>query len=202
MFVYTIVFLTDYLFYVKQPSSYVYVSRRTWLLFTAGQASIIVLFWADFQPYIAHAWTELLFLGLLTSVVTYFTYALNKENAPVCYVTARTERCLSPGYVIVKGSEIVFQQLVYVAIAVSLVTVVGLHWLTYVLYMIILSIIHAPVVIDMDRSVRKILVFGLTVISAPIFYVYAELQYFFPAVYLHSMMYVFYWLTFADFGDD
>lgn len=196
---YVIVFGMDYLFYVKQGDQYNYVSRRTYLLFTAGQLLTIWLFFGLFKPFLSSWLIELSFIGLFAALLVLFTHLLTKDKVYVCSVSSRTLRCLTPAYVLVKGSEIVFQQLVYLVIAFSLIELLGLNALTYLVYIVILFLTHIIVILGGGQSVVKTLTFGLIVIAAPVFYIFTEIGIFWPAVYLHSIMYVFYWLTFADF---
>lgn len=197
--VYALVFTTDYAFYVKQGAAYRYVSWQTWILITVGQITLLTLFFSTFLDFFSHLYNEILFLSLLTVVLFSFTYILVKEGLIVSHETSRTERSLTHWYVIVKGAEIVFQQMVYLLIALALVDLVGVFWYTYILYILILSIVHAPVIFGTNKEVSQRLSFGLAAIAAPCFYVFTEIGYFFPAVYLHCLMYVFFWLTFADF---
>lgn len=197
--VYAAIFLADYMFYVKHGVSYRYVSRRTWCLFTVGQILILAIFFKPFGPFLQHIYVELGFLALLTILISLFTYILTKEQEPVCFISSRTEHCLNPEYVFVKGTEIVFQQLTYCAMALSLLSLLGNYWYTYIIFVFLLIAVHTVVVIGSDINIRKILTFGIAVIAAPCMYIFIEIGWFFPAVYLHSLMYVFYWLTFADF---
>jgi hypothetical protein len=199
VFIYTVAFGIDYLFYVKQKSTYNYVSRRTFCIFISAQLVTIYAFYPMFKPFLAHIGSELLFMGVLTTLLLFFTYSLVTDRILVCNISSRTERCLTPGYVLVKGSEVVLQQILYLAVALSLAPLFTSGVYAYIIFILILLIMHTTLVLSCGRNVTKRLTFGLLVISAPIFYVFTELQAFWPAVYLHSLMYVFYWLTFADF---
>jgi hypothetical protein len=199
VFVYAAVFVADYVFYVKQKEAYEFVSRRAFALFIGGQILLIMLFWQYLKPYFEHIHTELVFLTVLTAVLSIFTHVLVREKLLVCHVTSRTERCLTPGYVFVKGSEIVFQQLTYLIIALAVVELIGYNLLAFILYIQVLIIMHTPVILSCNKEVAYKLTFGIAIIAAPVLYVFIDLQYFFPAVYLHSLLYVFYWATFADF---
>tara|TARA_B100000745_G_scaffold299981_1_gene252278 strand:+ start:907 stop:1584 length:678 start_codon:yes stop_codon:yes gene_type:complete len=196
---YVVVFGADYLFYVKLKDAYSYVSRRTHILFVAAQIAALWYFFPVFKPYTTKFVAEVTLLGVLVFVLFGFAYALVRDRLYVCKNGTRTLRCLTPYYVWVKGSEIVFQELIYLVIALSLVTLMGVHFYTYLTFVIVLLIIHAVVILGGGQRVKKSLTFGLVVISVPIFYVFVEMQLFWPAVYLHAIMYVFYWLTFADF---
>lgn len=200
--IYVLVHGTDYLFYMKQKEAYNYVSRRTYALYIVGQIALISTFWAYYKAFFEHIADELAALAILLGVLLFFTYQLVREQLLVCHVTSRTERCLTPKYVLIKGSEIVFQQLCYLAIALFLVEQVGYNILTFLAFLLILLIMHVPVVLSCTTHVSKHLTFGIAIISAPILYIYIELGYFFPAVYLHTLLYVFYWVAFADFNPD
>jgi len=197
--VYILVFGAGFLFYVKLKDLYNYVSRRTYLLFILGQICVLWYFYPVLEPYIDNIVTELVMLAVFASILFIFTYALIRDQLYVCSNGSRTLRCLTPYYVLVKGAEIVFQELVYLVIALSLASLLGLNFFTYVTFTLILLIIHIVVIIGGGQSVVKSLTFGLFAISAPIFYIFIEMQLIWPAVYLHSIMYVFYWLTIADF---
>lgn len=197
--VYATVFMIDYLFYVKQGVGYQFVSRRTFGLFIGGQVLLVALFWLNLEPYFANWQTELVFLSVLTFVLTVFAQILVKEGLLVCQVTSRTERCLTSPYVLVKGAEIVFQQLCYLVIALLVVDLIGFGLLGFLLYTQVLLIMHTPVILSCNKAVAYKLTLGLGLLAAPLLYVFIELQYFFPAVYLHTLLYVFYWATFADF---
>lgn len=197
--VYVVTFGLDYLFYVKLKSAYNYVSRRTYVLFIIAQATSAVLFLPYYQPFLEHFVTEVVMLAIITLFLYVFAYALIRDRLKICSMSSRSLRCLSPGYVFVKGSEIVFQQLIYAAIAFSLVQHIGLHFYTYVAFVLILLSIHVAAIIGGKQQVVKSLTLGLALISIPSFYIYTEIGHFWPAIYLHSLLYVFYWLVIADF---
>lgn len=196
---YILIFGADFLFYVKLKDSYSYVSRRTYALFILGQICAIWYFYPILQPYIDNIVSELLLLAVFAGILFMFAYALIRDQLYVCSNGSRTLRCLTPFYVLVKGAEIVFQELIYLVIAVSLASLLGVNFLTYLAFTLILLIIHIVVIIGGGQSVVKSLTFGLFAISVPIFYIFIEMQLIWPAVYLHSIMYVFYWLMIADF---
>lgn len=197
--VYVVVFGIDYLFYVKHKDTYKYISLRTYMLFVAGQVAVIGIFYKQLAPFLVYWQSEVAFLSIFTAFLLLFTYVLIRDQLHICSMSSRSLRCLTPWYVLVKGAEIVFQQLIYLVIALTLTSLLGLHFYTYIAYMLILLIIHVVVIIGGGQSVVRSLTFGLFAISVPIFYLYTEMQVFWPAVYLHSIMYVFYWLTIADF---
>lgn len=197
--IFTAVFLVDYLFYVKQRARYKYVTLHNYFLFIGGQLAILLVFFDKLLPYFLHFRLEFFYLTLLMIATVGFTYTLVKDHMFVCHITSRTECCLTPGYVFVKGAEIVFQQLTYLVIALTLVEVMGFTILTFIAFIQILLIMHTPVIISCNKPVVSRLTFGIGVIAAPILYIFVEVGYFFPAVYLHTLMYIFYWLTFADF---
>jgi len=196
---YVAVFGIDYLFYVKQKSHYKYVSRRTFALFVTGQIAALLLFIDLFKPYIANFFTETAFIAVFTVLMVTFTYQLTKDNVLVCNLGSRTFRCLTPWYVLVKGAEIIFQQLIYVALAISLANLLGINVGTYIAYTAILLIIHTVVIVGCTKSIAKRLTFGVFAMAVPMFYIFTVQELFWPAVYVHGIMYVFSWITFADF---
>ena len=196
---YVVVFGIDYLFYVKQKEAYLYVSRRTYLLFMGGQLVAIALFYPLFVSYSVNFMTELLFLAGFAGLLIFFTHQLTRDRVYVCNLESRSFRCLTPWYVWVKGAEIVFQQLVYITIALSLQSILGIHLGTYLLYIVILLISHTVLVLNCGKVVARRLSFGLFAISVPIFYIFTTYDVIWPAIYLHGIMYVFYWLIYADF---
>ena len=196
---YVIVFGIDYLFYVKQKIRYEYVSRRTYFLFIAGQITAVWLFYDVFKQFVAQFPTELLFVSVLAGLLILFTYAMTRDKVYVCNLGSRSFRCLTPWYVVVKGAEIIFQQLIYLVIALSLVSLMGINLGTYTVYVFILLVAHVIVIVGCTRTIAKRLTFGLFAISIPIFYIFTAQGILWPAVYLHGIMYVFYWLLFADF---
>ena len=197
--IYLVVFGIDYMFYAKQKGFYEYVSRRTYLLFMSGQFLVIYLFYDQFKPFIESWSTELTFMSVFAGLLVFFTYQMTHDRVYVCDISSRTMRCLTPGYVLVKGSEIVFQQLVYLAIALSLTSLFGIDFFTYIVYIGLLLLIHIIVILGNIKYVAQLLTFGLFAITAPTLYVFTELQLFWPAVYIHGIMYIFYWLMYADF---
>ncbi len=199
VFIYTIAFGIDYLFYVKQKSTYNYVSRRTFFLFISAQIITLYTFYDLLEPFLLNFWSEFTFLAVLTSLLLFFTHTLIKDRILVCNISSRTERCLTPGYVLVKGSEVVLQQLLYLVVALLLTTLSISGFYAYFIFVLILLIMHTVLILSCNKTVAKRLTFGILAISVPIFYVFTELQMFWPAVYLHSLMYVFYWVTFANF---
>lgn len=199
--IYELVFGADYLFYVKQKSHYNYVSVRTFLLFIGGQTAIILLFLDEFQPFIENIYTELVFVGILVGVLLSFSYIVSRENTRIRSTISRTERSFTPGYVLAKGTDILFQQMVYAAIAISLVGILGTSTVTYISFMVILVIIHTPIVLKTNKQTFYILTLGLMVFSAPFLYAFSELMLFWPSVYIHSLAYTFMWMAFADSED-
>lgn len=197
--VYIVTFGLDYLFYVKLKSTYNYVSRRTYVLFIIAQATSAALFLPYYQPFLEHFVTEVVMLAIITLFLYIFSYALIRDRLKICSMSSRSLRCLSPGYVLVKGAEIVFQQLIYAIIAFSLVEYIGLHFYTYIAFVLILLSIHVAAIVGGKQQVVKSLTLGLALISVPSFYIYTEIGHFWPAIYLHSLLYVFYWLIIADF---
>jgi len=199
VFLYVVVFGIDYLFYVKQKDAYNYVSRRTYVLFMLGQFTAIWLFYDLFKPFLDDLLLEFVMISIFAGLLFIFAYLLTKDKILVCSLSSRTLRCLTPYYVFVKGAEIVFQQLIYLVIALSLASILGIHLLTYLVYIVILLVTHVVVILGGGQNVVKSLTFGLFAISVPIFYIFTSVEVFWPAVYLHGIMYVFYWVTFADF---
>lgn len=196
---YVLIFGIDYLFYIHLKERYQYVSRRTWILFIFAQGIALWYFAPFFKPYFTNIITEVTLLGVLVGLLYLFAYALMRDNLYICQDSTRTLRCLTPFYVWVKGGEIVFQELIYLVIAYSLTSLLGLNLASYISFVIVLMIIHVVVILGGGQRVVKSLTFGLAGISVPIFYIFVEMQLFWPAVYLHAIMYVFYWLVFADF---
>lgn len=196
--VYGLIFGLDYLLYKSNKTQYKYVSRRTYGLFLGGQMLMLGLFWSYYRPFFDNFATEAAAVVMLLFFVIFFSSVLSREKLMVCHFYSRTERCLTPHYVLVKGADIVFQQLVYLVIAISLAEMIGVSWVVYVIYTAILAAIHLPVVLSANTETIKLFSFGLFTISAPIFYVYNELGLFWPAIYLHSLLYIFHWLMNGD----
>ncbi len=199
VFIYAVVFLADYLFYVKRPASYRYTSLLNFFLFVGGQITLFLVFFDTLKPFFLHYKSEFFYLACLLVASLVFSRELIKDKLFVCHLTSRTERCLTPSYVAVKGMEIGFQQLTYLVIALSLVKILGFNILAFIAFIQILLIMHTPIIISCNKQVVSRLTFGIGVLAAPILYIFIEIGYFFPAVYLHALMYVFYWVTFADF---
>jgi hypothetical protein len=164
-----------------------------------GQIVAIALFYPLFSSYTVNFITEFLFLAGFAGLLIFFTHQLTKDRIYVCNPNSRSFRCLTPWYVWVKGAEIVFQQLIYATIALSLQSILGIHLGTYLVYIVILLVSHTVLVLNCDKAVAKQLSFGLFAIAAPIFYIFTTYDVIWPAIYLHSIMYVFYWLIYADF---
>lgn len=196
--IFTTVFGIDYLRYQKNPLTYQYVSWETYALLILGQVAVIAYDYTYFQPFFEHATTEIVAILILLALILLFSFALKRERLLVCHTSSRTERCLTPGYVMVKGAELVFQQLTYAAIAFSLASQLGVSLYTFIAYTLILLIIHTPLIISMNKSATMRLSFGIFALSAPLFYSFVFLELFSPAIYLHSLLYIFLWLTFAD----
>jgi len=196
--VYIVVFGIDYLFYLKQKHNYNYVSRRTFLLFVSGQIVVIWLFFGEFQPFIENIYTELVFIGILVGVLLSFSYLVSRERTTIRTKMSRTDRNFTPGYVLVKGTDILFQQTAYAAIALSLVGILGLNITTFIGFLVILVIIHTPIILGTNRQVLYTLTLGLMVFSVPFLYTYSVLMLFWPAVYIHALAYTFMWMAFAE----
>lgn len=196
---YVVVFGVDFLRYLHNKDKYNYVSWETWSLFALAQAVVIFVYFPVFKPFFEHFLSEMVFIAILTSFLFLFTYALMRDSLYVCYDSTRTLRCLSPAYVFVKGGEIVFQELCYLVIAYAITAILGLNIASYLAFVVILMLIHVVVILGGGQRVIKSLTLGLFLISVPIYYTFMEIGHIWPAIYLHSIMYVFYWLIFADF---
>lgn len=196
--IFSAVFLIDYAVYAHNPAQYSYVSRRTLLLFLGGKVFVVWYFWDVFLNFSSNWTSEIICIAILWSLLMLFTALLSRERQRVCHTESRSERCLTPMYVLVKGEEIGFQQVVYLGVALSLIPLFGTGFWAYSAYTFVLLIMHSPVVYSMNTAAMTRLTFGLCAISAPIFYSFTELQLLWPAIYLHAIMYVFLWLTFAD----
>jgi hypothetical protein len=194
----TLIFLTffglDYWWYKKDKQHYQYVSRRTYLLFIVGQISLVAVFYASFEPFLQTVLTEIVLISTLNIFFLLFSYILSREKLLVCHYSSRTERCLTPYYVQVKGTEIVLQQLAYAVIAYEIVQILNTGWVAYLTYVALLLVIHTPLVLSTNPPAFQRLTFGILAISAPIYYIYTELNVFWPAIYLHVLLYVFLWL--------
>lgn len=196
--IYLAVFGIDYLFYRYKGAAYEYVSRRTYILFTLGSILLLTLFWAYFKAFFIEIMIEIVPITLIFVVMVLFSTILTRERLLVCHYSSRTERCLTPAYVLIKGADILFQQLTYALIALSLVSILGYHPYTYILFILILLTIHTPLVLHAPPASQKLLTFGMALLTVPILYFFVRMQLFWPAIYLHSLLYIFLWLSFAN----
>lgn len=198
VFVYACVYTADYLFYMKQGEKYAYVSRRTYALLILGQLTLILLFFPYYKLFFEHIGTEIAMIGVFLAVMLGVTSLFHVNHHLICHGISRTERCLTPGYVAVRGADILFQQLAYLVIALVIKDMFGLSLSSYLLFTVILVIIHTPVVLSSNKMWFYLLTVGMAILSVPFFYIYSHLELFWPAIYVHSLVYVFMWLTFAD----
>lgn len=196
--IYIAVYGTDYLFYVTQRNQYAYVSRRTYAIFIVGQIALVAGFFAYFEPFVANFATELTAIALILAVILLFSASFHVERLLVCNTASRTERCLTPGYVFVRGADIIFQQITYLLIALMIQNMFTTGIWPYLLYTVILVIMHTPVVLSMNKHLMWLYTGGIAVLATPFYYIHTELTLFWPAVYLHTLIYVFLWLAFAD----
>ena len=196
--IYTVVFGTDYLFYLKMGNMYNYVSRRTYILFTLGIIAVISTQFSYFQPYFNNLTTEIGALLVITVFMTAIAAVFNSQSNLICNTASRTERCLTPGYVWVKGADLVFQQVSYLTIGLVLVSLLGGGLSAYVSFIVILTIIHTPVVLSTNKEIKYLLTIGVAIFSIPFLYTYTTLGLFWPALYIHALAYVFIWMAFAD----
>jgi len=197
--IYVVVFGIDYLFYTKQKKTYQYVSRRTYVLFMTGQIAVFWLFYEHFQTHTSLLLTELVFVSIFAGLLLLFARQLTKDKVYVCNINERSYRCLTPWYVLVKGAEIVFQQMIYMVVAHSLADLLGVSILSYITFVVILLIMHSVIILGCSKANIKQLSFGIIALSVPIFYIFTSLDMLWPAVYLHGILFVFYWITFSDF---
>lgn len=198
VFIYTLVFGADYLWYREQPETYQYVSRRTYTLFLIGVFPVIYLFYDQLEAFYAHIWTEVWLTALLLCVMLLFSYALTREKLLVCHTSSRSERCLTPGYVLVKGKELLFQQVCYAGIALALYGLMGATLWSYIAYVLILIIMHTTIILSLNHDAAFRLTAGIAVIAAPLFYTFTEINHFWPALYLHTIVYIPLWLVLAN----
>ena len=200
--VYLAIYLIDYLFYVKQGEKYKYVSYGTYFLLISGIILINILFYAEFALFYANIRTEVFAMAILTGMMLFIATIFTRNGLLVCNTTSRTERCMTPGYVMVRGADIFFQQITYYIIALALADMLGLTFSAYLSFIIIISLIHTPVVLSTNKDVKHLLGFGLAVFSVPFFYTYTSLGLIWPALYVHSLAYVFIWMALADMTGD
>ncbi len=193
------VFSVDYLYYHTQKGHYRYVSRRTYFLFILAQLATFGLFYNHFATHTTFLITELLFVSIFAGALLLFARQLTKEKVYVCNLIERTYRCVTPYYVWVKGAEIMFQQMVYMVIAHQIMSILGVNVFTYILFVLITIFMHMVIVFGCTPAVRKRLTVGAAVLAVPSFYIFTSLDLLWPAVYLHGIFYVAYWLAYADF---
>lgn len=199
---YLAVYLTDYAFYRTLKADYKYVSRRTYFLLLIGQIAAITLFFNTYSIFWDQIWVELVLLSIVWLVLMGSVRLFYVEHYPICAIGSRTDRCLSPGYIAVKGADIVFQQLIFAAIALNLVATYGANEYAYISYIFILTLVHAPIIFGTSALTAQILTFGVAIMAAPVLYIFTDLGLFWPAVYLHVLLFFFYWVTFSDYGLD
>lgn len=198
--VYLLVYTADYLRFVRNKLSYNYVSWETVALFLGGQVVIFAWYFLYFKDLLANAVVEGVLIGALLATLMIVAKQFYVEQYPMCTVGSRTERCLSLGYIIVKGTDIMFQQMVYFVLAVTLSSSLGDSALFYGLFLVILCIIHTPIILSNSQLTAQLLTLGIAVMAIPIAYIYTELTLLWPAVYLHVLLYFFYWITFSEHG--
>ena len=198
VFIYSVVFGADYLWFRLNPRTYNYVSRGTYLTFLLGQLALIYLYFSRLQSFFNDLTTEVVALSILLGALIAFTVVFHVNHLKICHGTTRTELCLTPGYLFVKGADIMFQQLCFLLIALIIKDIVEIGALRYLLFAVVVLIMHTPLEIGIGKQWFQFYIFFSIVLTAPFFYTYTSLELFWPALYIHTLGYVGMWLALAD----
>lgn len=176
-----------------------YVSWETVLLFGLGITLIFNTFPETVKVAEIYSFTELFAGSILLFGLLLVAFLFHVEHERICTIGGRVEQCMSEAFVIIKGIEIHFQQLVYLVVAVHLPTF-AFAILQYLLFLGIVFMVHLPVLLRVNRATSTYFAWGSLLISVPIYYIHTEIGQFWPAIYIHTLLYVFYWLVFSNIG--
>ena len=196
---YAFVYSFDYFRLWYHGNRYSYVSYGTfWQFFTAVLA-LVYLFHMELKQYFSvNFGSEVFFLlfayffGLILSSLLY------RHKERVCYQIGRAYKCLVPLYIAVKAKDLLFQQFSYLILAIFISREIGFGFDAALAYTLMLLVINIPVVIGATKIWKQYILFGSVILAIPFFYTYTKLGLFWPAMYLHAILYVFIWLTALD----
>lgn len=177
-----------------------YVSWETLLTFLIGIVVLIYIFndIVSKKQFLSlnEALPTLLLFGALSAAI----YTFHVEHRRICTIGGRVEACISEYYLTIKAVEIVFQQLIYLIIVTELLSLPVDLVYKYLFFVLIVVFLHIPVYLRVSTEKGKFFAVGSLLISVPIFYVFSSFELFWPALYVHALLYVFYGLIFSNLG--
>ncbi len=199
---YVFVYSFDYFRLWCNETRYKYVSYGTFWQFFGAILTLLYLFHMELDQYFSQNFASesffllfAYFFGLILSTCLYQT----KER--VCYQIGRAYKCLVPLYIAVKAKDLLFQQLCYLLLAIFVSREIGFGFDAALSYVVMLLIINIPMVIGATVDWKRYVLIGSALLAIPFFYTYTKLGLFWPAMYLHAILYVFVWITALDAED-
>ena len=189
----------DYVRYALSSSTYQYVSRETYLLYILAVMASLLLFLDEITAFIGQRFhVELFYLLLLFFVALFGSIAMKRQDIAICTRILRSYKCISPLYILVKSKEVLFQQIIFVMMALSVSREIGTGFYGVLTFILVSLVIHIPILLHVERFWR--LTYGSVMVFASVifFYTYVSLDLFWPAVYVHAIIYTFFWVSLAE----
>ena len=189
--------------YLLRPDTHRYVSRETVLIYLIGLFLLSAGFHMELNGFFRDIWqTELLFISVLFFGALAASYGLYKQDVLVCVEMFRTERCIRPQYVLVKSLEILVVQVSLLLLALFVSREMDTTAPAIILLAIIALLTQLPRLLHVKRLWKAALFIGLTFLAVVSYHTYIHLGVFWPAAYLHALLYVFVWMGLADLSDE
>ena len=193
------VFSIDYLRFLLFPTTYRYVSYETYALYIVSFVASFIIFIDQITIFINdRLHVELTYLFILFFAALGSSLAMRRHGVNICTTILRSYKCISPLYVLIKTKEILLQQTLFVVLALAVSREIGTGFLGVVGFMLISLLIQIPIMLHVKHFWRYlyggVMLFG----SVIFFYTYVSLELFWPAVYVHAVIYTFIWLTLAE----
>lgn len=196
---FVLVATADYIRYALQDHRYRYVSRETYILYILGIIATISLFHMELSSFFSGRWqTEVVFTLVAFVAPLISSFALQRNQVRVCLTILRTGKCFEPAYIFVKSKEVLFQQLLFLVLAVSVSREISHDFSAFLLYILIIAIIQIPLMLHVERFWKYLFGLGFIFIATIFYYTYIQLGMFWPAVYIHALFYAFIWLVLSD----
>lgn len=196
--VYFGVFFPDYWFYTRHKTNYNYVSLRTAGLFILGIFTIALLNIGEFRLYFNDFLAEFSLVLALFAALLLLTRYFVVKGYQLYYQNRSLSYRLTAKYVAIKSLEITFQQITFLAITLIIVQKVGTSIFALMLIMQVILMMHSPLIMSINKNALYATTYGLAMLSSPLLFMFVSTSSFYPAIYIHAILYVLFWTIIGD----
>ncbi len=201
--IFSFIFGLDYLRYLLFPATYRYVSYETYILYIIGVVATFVVFIDEISLFIGdRLHVELIYLFILFFTALGCSIAMKRHGVNICTTILRSYKCISPLYVLIKTKELLLQQTLFVVLAVGVSREIGTGFWAVLTFILVSLLVQIPIMLHVKHFWRYLYLGIMGFASVIFFYTYVSLELFWPAMYVHAVIYTFIWLSLADPSDD